>query len=154
MTADGRPLRDSLDDYLALRRALGFRLRPPAGCSASSSAGSRTAAPARSPPKTPWHGRCSRPGHRRPGSRSGSARSAGSPPTCTAPTRRSRFPRPGLIRRGNDRATPYIYSDAEISAIIAAAGTLRPRFRAATYQALISLLAASGVFSRGPQPVA
>ena len=54
-------------------------------------------------------------------------------------------PPPGLIRRGNDRATPYIYSDAEISAIIAAAGHLRPRFRAATYQTLISLLAASGV---------
>jgi integrase/recombinase XerD len=54
-------------------------------------------------------------------------------------------PPPGLIRRGNDRATPYLYSDAEISAIIAAAGTLQPRFRAATYQTLISLLAASGV---------
>ena len=27
MTADGRPLRDSLEDYLALRRALGFRLK-------------------------------------------------------------------------------------------------------------------------------
>ena len=54
-------------------------------------------------------------------------------------------PPPGLIRRGNDRATPYLYSDAEISAIIAAAGALRPRFRAATYQALISLLAVSGI---------
>ncbi len=54
-------------------------------------------------------------------------------------------PPPGLIRRGNDRATPYIYSDAEISAIVTAAGTLRPAFRAATYQALIGLLAASGV---------
>ena len=50
-------------------------------------------------------------------------------------------PPAGLIRRGNDRATPYLYSDAEISAIITAAGTLRPRFRAATYQTLISLLA-------------
>ena len=27
MTAGGRPLRDSLEDYLALRRALGFRLK-------------------------------------------------------------------------------------------------------------------------------
>ena len=27
MTADGRPLRESLEDYLALRRALGFRLK-------------------------------------------------------------------------------------------------------------------------------
>ena len=68
---------------------------PPAGCSASSSAGSRPAAPARSPPPTPLNGRRSRPGHRRPGRRSGSPRSAGSPPTCTAPTRRCRFPRPG-----------------------------------------------------------
>ena len=54
-------------------------------------------------------------------------------------------PRPGLIGRGNDRATPYLHSGTEISAIIAAAGTLRPRFRAATYQALISLLAVSGI---------
>ncbi len=54
-------------------------------------------------------------------------------------------PPAGLIRRGNDRATPYLYSDAEISAIINAAGTLRPRFRAATYQTLISLLAVSGI---------
>ena len=54
-------------------------------------------------------------------------------------------PPPGLIRRGNDRATPYIYSGAEINAVIAAAGTLRPRFRAATYQTLIGLLWASGV---------
>jgi integrase len=54
-------------------------------------------------------------------------------------------PPAGLIRRGNDRATPYLYSDAEISAIIAAAAGLRPRFRAATYQALISLLAVSGI---------
>ena len=27
MTAVGRPLRDSLEDYLALRRALGFKLK-------------------------------------------------------------------------------------------------------------------------------
>jgi integrase/recombinase XerD len=54
-------------------------------------------------------------------------------------------PPAGLIRRGNDRATPYLYSDAEISAIIAAAAGLRPEFRAVTYQALISLLAVSGI---------
>jgi integrase len=54
-------------------------------------------------------------------------------------------PPPGLIRRGNDRATPYLYSGAGIGAVIAAAGTLRPRFRASTCQTLISLLWASGV---------
>ena len=56
-----------------------------------------------------------------------------------------RIPPAGLIRRGNDRATRYLYSETEISAIITAAGTLRPRFRAAAYQALISLLAVSGI---------
>ena len=54
-------------------------------------------------------------------------------------------PPAGLIRRGNDRATPCLYSGAEISAIIATAAGLRPEFRAATYQALISLLAVSGI---------
>ena len=43
-------------------------------------------------------------------------------------------PPAGLIRRGSDRATPYLYSDAEIGALIAAAAGLQPRLRAATYQ--------------------
>ena len=50
-----------------------------------------------------------------------------------------------LLRHGNDRVTPYLYSDTEIRALIAAAGVLRPAFRAATYQTLIGLLAASGI---------
>src|SRR5207248_6186259 len=43
------------------------------------------------------------------------------------------------------RATPYLYSDAEIRALIGAAATLQPQLRAATYQTLISLLAISGI---------
>lgn len=50
-----------------------------------------------------------------------------------------------LLRHGNDRATPYLYSDAEIRALITAAGRLQPEFRAATYQTLIGLLAATGL---------
>lgn len=50
-----------------------------------------------------------------------------------------------LLRHGNDRVTPYLYSDIEIRALLTAAGTLRPAFRAATYQALIGLLATSGI---------
>ncbi len=50
-----------------------------------------------------------------------------------------------LIRHGPDRATPYLYSDAEIRALLAAAGELRPRLRAATYQTLIGLLATCGL---------
>jgi hypothetical protein len=43
----------------------------------------------------------------------------------------------GLFRPGVCRATPYLYSDAEIGALIDAAAALQPRLRAATYQALI-----------------
>jgi len=51
----------------------------------------------------------------------------------------------GLFRPGVCRATPYLYSQAEIGALIEAAAALRPRLRAATYQSLISLLAISGL---------
>ena len=43
------------------------------------------------------------------------------------------------------RHTPYIYSPEEIARLLAAAGQLRPQLRAATYPALFGLLAASGM---------
>src|SRR6266496_535183 len=54
-------------------------------------------------------------------------------------------PPAGLLRHGPDRATPYLYSDAQIRALVRAAAGLRPRLRAATYQTLIGLLAVSGI---------
>lgn len=42
------------------------------------------------------------------------------------------------------RATPYLYSDADIAALLAAARALTPRLRAATYQTLIGLLKVTG----------
>ncbi|MFZ2115543.1 MAG: tyrosine-type recombinase/integrase [Pseudonocardiaceae bacterium] len=55
-------------------------------------------------------------------------------------------PAAGLIGgAGLCRATPYLYSDAEIRALVQAAAALRPRLRAATYQGLISLLVISGI---------
>ena len=54
-------------------------------------------------------------------------------------------PAADLLRHGPDRATPYLYCDTEIRALITAAGRLQPGFRAATYQTLIGLLAVSGV---------
>ncbi len=144
MTADGRPLRDSLEDYLALRRALGFRLKT-AGrlldqfVSWLDDRGSDTIttedalAWAVLPPgaSQAWQS------IRLSTVRGFAAYLHGTDPSVQVPPA-------GLIRRGNDRATPYLYSETEISAVSAAAGTLRPRFRAATYQTLISLLAASG----------
>lgn len=42
------------------------------------------------------------------------------------------------------RAMPYVYSDGDIAALMAAARSLKPRLRAATYETLIGLLRVSG----------
>jgi integrase len=43
------------------------------------------------------------------------------------------------------RITPYIYSEADIAALMAAAGSLPSSWRAQTYQTLIGLLAVTGI---------
>lgn len=43
------------------------------------------------------------------------------------------------------RAVPYIYTDAEIAALLDAAGTLRPAHRVATVRTMIGLLAVTGM---------
>jgi integrase/recombinase XerD len=50
-----------------------------------------------------------------------------------------------LLPGQNRRATPYLYSDADIAALMAAAGSLRTPHREATYRTLIALLAVSGM---------
>lgn len=54
------------------------------------------------------------------------------PPACLIPAR-------------PHRATPYLYSDADIAALITAAAGLRFPLRTATYQTLIGLLAVTGM---------
>jgi integrase/recombinase XerD len=54
-------------------------------------------------------------------------------------------PPAGMFRTGPCRATPYLYSQAEIRSLIRAAAGLRPRLRAGTYQSLLGLLAVSGI---------
>jgi integrase/recombinase XerD len=49
---------------------------------------------------------------------------------------------PGPVSR---RAVPYLYSPAEVTALMTAAGKIRTPLRAATYQTLIGLLAATGM---------
>lgn len=58
---------------------------------------------------------------------------------------RVEVPPPGLIRGGPHRATPYLYSTADIIALITAAGRLPRPLRATTYQTLIGLLAVTGM---------
>jgi integrase len=54
-------------------------------------------------------------------------------------------PPAGLLPRQVGRVTPYLYSEADIRSLMAAAGTLRPALRAQTYRTLIGLLAVSGM---------
>jgi integrase/recombinase XerD len=58
---------------------------------------------------------------------------------------RTQVPPPGLIAHRRRRATPYLYSDAEIHALVQAAGRLRTAIGASTYPVLISLLAVTGM---------
>jgi integrase len=54
-------------------------------------------------------------------------------------------PGPDLIPWHPRRASPYLYSDAEIAALIGATDTLRTPLRQATYATLIGLLAVTGM---------
>jgi hypothetical protein len=53
----------------------------------------------------------------------------------------AQVPPAGLLPARTRRVTPYIYSDADIAALMGAAGTLRNPLKAATFATLIGLLA-------------
>ena len=55
------------------------------------------------------------------------------------------MPPADLLAAAYHRVTPYLYSDADITALLGAAGALSPALRAATYQTLIGLLTLSGM---------
>ena len=145
MTASRSPLRDALGDYLSLRRALGFQLAS-AGRLLGQFVGYLEAhgmdtvtaehalAWATQPAGASVHWQAIRLSVVR-----GFAAYLHSidPAAEVIPA--------GQFRPGVCRATPYLYSDTEIRALIGAAATLQPQLRAATYQTLISLLAISGI---------
>jgi integrase len=54
-------------------------------------------------------------------------------------------PEPGLLPDGKHRADPYIYTDDEIIRLLAAAGRLPSPLRAATYRTLFGLMAVTGL---------
>ena len=57
----------------------------------------------------------------------------------------SEVPSTDLLPGHRPRLAPYIYTDAEIAALMAAAGRLSPPLRAARHQTLIGLLAVTGM---------
>jgi integrase/recombinase XerD len=54
-------------------------------------------------------------------------------------------PPTGLIDAVPPRATPYLFSDVDVVGLLAAAKRLRPPLRAATYRTLVGLLAVTGM---------
>jgi integrase/recombinase XerD len=139
-------LRGALEDYLALRRSLGFKLERPgqlladfAGYLDASGAATVTTElalawatmPADADPAW-WRARLAA---IRPFARYLAAFIPGTevPPAGLLP---------GPVSR---RAVPYLYSAAETTALVDAAGTIRSPLRAATYQTLIALLAVTGM---------
>lgn len=57
----------------------------------------------------------------------------------------AQIPPAGLLPARTRRVTPYIYSDAEIDALMAAARKLRNPLKAATFETLIGLLSVTGL---------
>lgn len=58
---------------------------------------------------------------------------------------RTQIPADDLLPAHYNRRTPYLYSEAEITALMVAAGALSPPLRAATYTTLIGLLTVTGL---------
>jgi len=141
------PLRTAAEDYLAMRRALGFKLGMQGrlllqfvdyleGCGLETvtTDAAMTWATAPNGASPVWHGM-----------RFGVARRFAEhlhllDPCCELP------PLDALPER-HRRLPPYIYSADEIAALMGEARRLRPAFRAATAETVIGLLAVSGMRS-------
>ena len=76
---------------------------------------------------------------------SGCPSSAGSPVTWRRSTLQAKFPPRKLLPGHRPAIAPYIYTEEEIAALVAAARGLRPPLRAARHTTLIGLLAVTGM---------
>lgn len=63
----------------------------------------------------------------------------------TASDPRTQIPADDVLPAHYSRRTPYLYSEAETTALMTAAGTLSPPVRASTYTALFGLLTVTGL---------
>jgi integrase/recombinase XerD len=138
-------LHDKLTDYLALRRALGYKLARPSihlkqFVCWMDELGEQTATVERA---LEW---ATLPVGGEPGywaDRLSAVRSFARYLHTLDPV--NEVPPRDLLRHPSRRLTPYLYSDGEIDALMAAAGRLRTRQLACTYQTMIGVLAATGM---------
>lgn len=139
------PLRDQLADYLALRRALGYRLERPEkllnqflGHLERGGETVVTVASALDWARQPASGASNWWAYRL-----GVVRGFATYLHAIDPIHE--VPATGMLPQRPLRASPYLYSDAEIAALIAATATLRTPLRQATFATLIGLLAVTGM---------
>lgn len=138
-------LRSALNDYLATRRALGFKLEDAARLLSNfvdhvEEAGATTVTTELA---LAW---ATRPQGTHPSwwaARLGAVRGFAKYLAAVDPT--TEVPPVDLLPHRSRRAVPYLYSPDEIAALMAAARRLRSPLRAATYETLIGLLAATGM---------
>ncbi len=139
----------ALEEYLAVRRAVGYKLvlsgyvlrgfvaemdRPGVTKVTTSAALAWAVSPAGAHPA--WHAQ-----------RLGMARCFARFLHAIDPAHQ--VPPPGLLPAKARRGTRRLMSGAEIGAVMTAAALLRPELRAATCHTLIGLLTVSGIFSGG-----
>jgi integrase len=138
------PLRPALNDYLTLRRGLGYKLQRSEKLLAQFIAYVETTAADRVTVEAAvawasmsvggvswWANRLS------------AVRGFAMHLRTLDPT--TEIPPTGLFPSRSHRAVPYLYSDEAISALMVAAKILRSRLRVLTYQTLIPLLAVTGM---------
>ena len=135
-------MRESLAEYLAVRRALGYKLEGTERLLRRSTISTQRA-PTGSPSRTRLSGRRSR-GPASTGTRCGWERSAGLLATCAKSTRESRCRRRTCCPTGR-AAVPYLYTDEQILGLIEAASTLRSAHKTATFRTLFGLLIVTGM---------
>ena len=138
-------LRHALDDYLAIRRALGFKLDRAGRLLAdfichmeASGSDTITIDAALAWATLPPDGAPEWWGHRLSVVRSFARHLHAIDPAHQVPP-------PDILPGRSHRATPYPYSAADIAALMTAARELRSPLRAATFETLVGLLAVSGL---------
>jgi len=135
----------ALEDYLSLRRSLGYKLERAGEVLADFVAFAEAAGTehVRTEVAVAWALRAPNPDSRWRADRLGAVR-------CFARYLRAidsahEVPPSGLIPRGAGRPAPYLYSKDQISALMVAARQLRSPLQAATLETVVGLLAVSGL---------
>jgi len=138
-------LHDRVDEYLRLRRALGFRLRNEgrvltqfAGYLEQQGAEAVTAEHAITWAQLPCGVHPVTWTHRLTAVRGFASWLRAIDPATEIPPK-------GVFPGQGKRPAPFIFSDGDIAAVTTACGSLRPRMRAATYTALFGLIAVTGI---------